>query len=380
MKLEDFVNNDLKNLVYDFKYTKKSNISAKTYSKMIITILALLCILSVLAISIDKIYEISTEYIIMIILLFVLICFGIFTIKQKKKLTTKETDKMFDIVKKESIDKIFDDIKKVNEKCMTKKIFKKVFFRNVNTFKDSDTYVFKDNYKVKFHSAIFTTLIGSDCAYYTSDYINQTYYDSKENKIEVFCKGIILEIELNIDTKLNAYYQSNKNIFNVRKVLKTTKDSWKEKRIEAWNIDNNRKINYSIEISKDETKKNLFKEEYISNSKVENINNNFFVYSMTKQLQDSKYEDLYNRILKTEDEYKYSHDFSICGNKLYIYIPLKEFYSYTLFKSLDFILNMSGVINKENRLYEKYGKFLEITNKQYNEILEIKNRYLKNLE
>lgn len=380
MNLEEFINKDLKNLVYDFKYDKKSNISTKTYSKMIFTILALLCILSAIAMSLNKIYELSFEYNLIIVLVFILGVGIVFTIKQKRKLNSKETDKMFESIEKETLKKVFSDIEKVNEKCMYKKRFKNIFFRNVNTFKNSDTYIFKDNKKVRFHNAIFTTLIGSDCSYYTSDYVSQTYYDNKENKMEVFCKGIILEINLNIDTKIKAYFQSNKNIYNVRKILKTTKESMKEKRIEAWNIDNKRKINYAIELSKDQTKKDLYKEDCRSKSKIERINEHFVVYSEEREVQDSKYEDLYNRILDVEEKYMYTHDFALEGSNLYIYIPLKEFYNYTLFKSLDLVLNMTGMTNKETRLYEKYSKFLEITNKQYKEILSIKNNYLKNLE
>ena len=154
----------------------------------------------------------------------------------------------------------------------------------------------------------------------------------------------------------------------------------KEKRIEAWNIDNKRKINYAIEISKDQTKKDLYKEDCKSVSKIDKINEHFNVYSINKEIEDSRFEDLYNRILNVEEKYLYSHDFAFDGNKLFIYVPLKEFYNYTLFKSLDLVLNMTGMTNKENRLYEKYSRFLEITNKQYKEILGVKNNYLKNLE
>lgn len=380
MSLEDFINKDLKNLVYDFKYNKKSNISAKAYSKMVFTILVLLCVLSAIAMTLNKMYTLSFEYNLMIILIFILGVGIVFTIKQKKKLNTKETDKMFELIEKQALKNVFNEIEKVNEKCMYKNRFKNIFFRNVNTFKNSDTYIFKDNRRVRFHNAIFTTLIGSDCSYYTADYVSQTYYDNKENKMEVFCKGIILEINLNIDTKIKAYFQSNKNIYNVRKILKTTKESMKEKRIEAWNIDNKRKINYAIEISKDQTKKDLYKEDCKSVSKIDKINEHFNVYSINKEIEDSRFEDLYNRILNVEEKYLYSHDFAFDGNKLFIYVPLKEFYNYTLFKSLDLVLNMTGMTNKENRLYEKYSRFLEITNKQYKEILGVKNNYLKNLE
>ena len=380
MNLEEFINKDLKNLVYDFKYNKKSNMSTKTYSKMVLTILLLLCALAAIAMSLNKVYELSFEYNLIIVLVFILVVGILFTIKQKRKLTSKESDKMFEIIEKEALKNVFGDIEKVNEKCMYKKKFKNIFFRNVNTFKDSDTYVFKDNRRVRFHNAIFTTLIGSDCSYYTADYVSQTYYDNKENKMEVFSKGIILEINLNIDTKIKAYFQSNKNIYNVRKILKTTKDSMKEKRIEAWNIDNKRKINYGIELSKDQTKNDLYKEECRASSKIERVNEHFYVYSEEKVINDSRFEDLYNRILDVEERYMYTHDFAFEGSKLYIYVPLKEFYNYTLFKSLDLVLNMTGMTNKENRLYEKYTKFLEITNKQYKEILLIKNNYLKNLE
>lgn len=380
MNLEDFINKDLKNLVYDFKYNKKSNISAKAYSKMVFTILVLLCVLSAIAMTLNKMYTLSFEYNLMIILIFILGVGIVFTIKQKKKLNTKETDKMFELIEKQALKNVFNEIEKVNEKCMYKNRFKNIFFRNVNTFKNSDTYIFKDNRRVRFHNAIFTTLIGSDCSYYTADYVSQTYYDNKENKMEVFCKGIILEINLNIDTKIKAYFQSNKNIYNVRKILKTTKESMKEKRIEAWNIDNKRKINYAIEISKDQTKKDLYKEDCKSVSKIDKINEHFNVYSINKEIEDSRFEDLYNRILNVEEKYLYSHDFAFDGNKLFIYVPLKEFYNYTLFKSLDLVLNMTGMTNKENRLYEKYSRFLEITNKQYKEILGVKNNYLKNLE
>lgn len=380
MNLEDFINKDLKNLVYDFKYNKKSNISAKAYSKMVFIILVLLCVLSAIAMTLNKMYTLSFEYNLMIILIFILGVGIVFTIKQKKKLNTKETDKMFELIEKQALKNIFNEIEKVNEKCMYKNRFKNIFFRNVNTFKNSDTYIFKDNRRVRFHNAIFTTLIGSDCSYYTADYVSQTYYDNKENKMEVFCKGIILEINLNIDTKIKAYFQSNKNIYNVRKILKTTKESMKEKRIEAWNIDNKRKINYAIEISKDQTKKDLYKEDCKSVSKIDKINEHFNVYSINKEIEDSRFEDLYNRILNVEEKYLYSHDFAFDGNKLFIYVPLKEFYNYTLFKSLDLVLNMTGMTNKENRLYEKYSRFLEITNKQYKEILGVKNNYLKNLE
>ena len=379
MNLEDFINKDLKNLVYDFKYNKKSNISAKAYSKMVFTILVLLCVLSAIAMTLNKMYTLSFEYNLMIILIFILGVGIVFTIKQKKKLNTKETDKMFELIEKQALKNVFNEIEKVNEKCMYKNRFKNIFFRNVNTFKNSDTYIFKDNRRVRFHNAIFTTLIGSDCSYYTADYVSQTYYDNKENKMEVFCKGIILEINLNIDTKIKAYFQSNKNIYNVRKILKTTKESMKEKRIEAWNIDNKRKINYAIEISKDQTKKDLYKEDCKSVSKIDKINEHFNVYSINKEIEDSRFEDLYNRILNVEEKYLYSHDFAFDGNKLFIYVPLKEFYNYTLFKSLDLVLNMTGMTNKENRLYEKYSRFLEITNKQYKEILGVKNNYLKNL-
>ena len=196
MNLEDFINKDLKNLVYDFKYNKKSNISAKAYSKMVFTILVLLCVLSAIAMTLNKMYTLSFEYNLMIILIFILGVGIVFTIKQKKKLNTKETDKMFELIEKQALKNVFNEIEKVNEKCMYKNRFKNIFFRNVNTFKNSDTYIFKDNRRVRFHNAIFTTLIGSDCSYYTADYVSQTYYDNKENKMEVFCKGIILEINL----------------------------------------------------------------------------------------------------------------------------------------------------------------------------------------
>ena len=108
-----------------------------------------------------------------------------------------------------------------------------------------------------------------------------------------------------------------------------------------------------------------------------NLNNNVNSFHYVNSNFSKKYglsEDNIQKILQNYDIIL-PKQYNI--KKLSIYDTYKKWH---ISSDLDLVLNMTGMTNKENRLYEKYSRFLEITNKQYKEILGVKNNYLKNLE